>query len=136
MLEKKNTKMESAYIFKKDGEYLGKISKDEDISKNDLVKTLIEERISILRHEDDLLVEEEIGPGNENYFWAVVEELRKRNFEVYIFEGKRREVAELLANAHLENAERVEFFASLLSVPASELEALKKGIKEDLAILN
>ena len=128
--------MERAYVFRKDGEYLGKISKDEDISKNSLVKTLVKESVSILRHENDLLVEEAIRPENENYFWAVVEKLRTRNFLVYVFEGKRKEVAELLADAHLENAERAEFFNSLLSVPISELRMLRKGIEEDLAGLN
>jgi len=127
--------METAFIFKKDSEYLGSFAKNDDLSRNYLMKTYIKDSPVILRHDGEFLVQESVLPNDPSYFWAVIENLRAQGFRAYVFEGKRAELAMLLSNSALEKEEKIEFFSSLLSVPAAELDALKDGVNSDLADL-
>ncbi|MBI2023912.1 hypothetical protein HYT00_00750 [Candidatus Giovannonibacteria bacterium] len=121
-----------AYIFDKEEKYLGSFLKDENLGGNFLIKRLVSGPVSLMRDEGGTILSEEITADDENYFWAVVGNLRSGNYRVFIFEEEREKIAEMLLNPNLDDKERFEFFTSLLSVPEEELTVIKEGIAQDL----
>ncbi|PIR70653.1 MAG: hypothetical protein COU46_00330 [Candidatus Niyogibacteria bacterium CG10_big_fil_rev_8_21_14_0_10_42_19] len=75
------------------------------------------------------------SPGDDNFIWAVARELEKQKFKIFIFDGKKREIARMLIKAPLTAEERLGFFNDLVLVADSEVQELRKGIEEDLRLI-
>lgn len=131
-----------SFVLNKSGEYFGDFAEGDDFSKNNLTQKLTKEILYLSKEIEErdaagnikrILAEAPIKTDDPAYFHALNARLKKDGFLVYVFDGERRRVAELLVKAPLKNEERLEFFNNLLSVPEKEAAELARGIEEDLS---
>lgn len=131
--------MKSLFVFGKNGAFAEEL-KQENIAKSKTVKDMNGRQLYFTKEKTEITKEKTIStlykvplsPGDADFIWAVVEELERQEFKIFIFEGKKIEIARLLVTAPLTDKERLELFNNLVAIPDSEVAELKKGIEEDL----
>lgn len=129
--------MKSIFVFEKEsGKYIEELIEENNFLPNNFLKEFFN-REFFARKEETTTEGKNINrklymalqkPGDKDFGMAVFDELKKNNFDTYVFDGEKREIARMLVSAPLEKNERIEFFNNLEIVSNSEVSELKSGM--------
>lgn len=134
--------MYSIFIFKKDGEYQGVIT-EKDGPRHPLLKDFEESDFYLKKEMREkgsekkiaVLYKEQQSFGEDGFMQSAKEALERKGFLAYLFDEKKKEIADLLLTSSIGEKEQTEFFDYLVALSLEKAPEIKNGLQEDLKIL-